>query len=165
MSEPFIGEIRMFGFDFPPRGWANCSGQTLPIAQNQALFSILGTTYGGNGQTNFQLPNLQGKAPIHFGNEIALGQQGGEQAHTLIVNEIPQHQHSVSASTAAVNSGTPAASYLTTQATDAMYATAGNATMSGTTTPTGGNQPHENMQPYLVVNFSIALVGVFPSRN
>lgn len=166
MSQPFIAEIRMFSFAFPPRGWALCNGQILPINQNQALFSLLGTTFGGNGQTTFALPNLQGRAPVHFGNEINLGQQGGEQAHTLINNEMPAHNHTVNASAGAVSGGSPTNSYLTTLPNDSMFTTANNA--NGTMIPPltgGGSQPHENMQPYLVVNFCIALVGIFPSRN
>jgi microcystin-dependent protein len=167
MAQPYLAEIRIFSFGFPPRGWALCNGQLLAINQNTALFSLLGTTYGGNGTTNFALPNLQGRAPVHFGSEIVLGQQGGEQSHTLLTTEIPAHNHTVSASVGAVTGGSPTGSYLTILPNDSMYTTPGNANgvMGGQTSITGGSQPHENMQPYLVINFCIALVGAFPSRN
>lgn len=166
MATPFIGEIRMFGFNFPPRGWALCNGQTLAISQNQALFSILGTTYGGNGQTTFQLPNLQGRTPVHTGNEIVLGQAAGEINHTLIASEIPAHNHPVNASAGAVTGGSPTGSYLTSQLSDPMFASASSINGSmAPLQPAGGSQPHNNMQPYTVVSICVALTGVFPSRN
>lgn len=166
MSDPFIGEVKIVSFNFPPKGWAFCNGQLLPINQNQALFSILGTTYGGNGQTNFALPNLQGRVPFHFGGGFVLGQAAGEAAHTLIQNEIPAHFHALQASTSAATSNLPSGNTLATPATP-LY---GPATSPTTLTPTtlasaGGSQPHNNLQPYLVLNFVIALVGIFPSRN
>ena len=162
MATPFIAEIRMFGFTFPPR-----NGQLLPINQNQALFSLLGTTYGGNGTTNFALPNLQGRTPVHTGTEIQLGQTGGETAHTLTIQEMPAHTHPVNASGGAVSSGSPALGYLTSQLSDPMFgaAAAANGNMSTPITGGGSSQPHNNMQPYTVVSFCIALTGVFPSRN
>ena len=169
MSNPFLGEIRMMSFSFAPRGWALCNGQTLPINQNQALFSLLGTTYGGNGTTTFLLPNLQSRVPIHIGSGFFLGQTGGEVAHTLTQSELPQHNHFVAASTDSnVNNTTSAPNnfygvpndnsevYFTGVPDSAMAATLGN---------TGGNQPHENRQPYLGLNFCIALQGIFPSQN
>lgn len=166
MATPFIGEIRMFGFNFPPRGWALCNGQTLAIQQNQALFSILGTTYGGNGTSTFQLPNLQGRTPVHVGTEITLGQSGGEINHTLSASEMPSHFHQVNASAGAVTGGSPTNNYLTSQLADPMFASA--AAVNGAMSPlvvNGGSQPHNNMQPYTVVNICVALTGVFPSRN
>ncbi|MEP6900144.1 MAG: tail fiber protein [Actinomycetota bacterium] len=155
----------MFSFNFPPRGWAQCNGQLMSIAQNTALFSILGTTYGGNGTNNFGLPNLQGKTPVHWGAGIVQGETGGEQLHTLLTTEIPAHNHTLNASTGAVSGGSPTGNYLTAPSA-AMYSPAGNANgvMNGQATG-GGSQPHENMQPYLVVNICIALQGIFPSRN
>ncbi|MBX7054051.1 MAG: tail fiber protein [Pyrinomonadaceae bacterium] len=166
MSEPFIAEIQIFAFSFPPRGWAFCNGQSLAIAQNQALFSILGTTYGGNGQTTFALPNLQSRTPVHPGNEIVMGQVGGSETVTLTSSEIPLHNHTMNASAGAITGGSPSGTYLTTQPTEAMYTIPANANaqMSGLAL-SNGSQPHTNIQPYLVVNFCIALVGLFPSRN
>jgi microcystin-dependent protein len=164
MSEPFLGEIKIISWNFPPKGWTFCNGQLLPINQNQALFSILGTTFGGDGRVNFGLPNLQGRSPVHVGNGIALGEIGGETAHTLNIAELPAHNH--------VPVGSPS---------DAAFPGAGgnlwcngskqyNSTFDSAMNPqciaaTGGNQPHENMSPYLVLNFVIALQGIFPSQN
>jgi microcystin-dependent protein len=168
VAEPFLSEIRIMSFGFPPKGWAECNGQLLPINQNQALFSLLGTTYGGNGQTNFALPNLQGRVPVHAGQDFALGQAGGEPAHTLTGNEMPQHTHTLAGSTSATGgSASPNNAYL--GGGDNVYAAAN----AGTTTPltaasitsVGGGQPHQNMQPFLALNFCIALQGIFPSRN
>jgi microcystin-dependent protein len=168
MSEPFLGEIRIFGFNFAPRGWAFCNGQILSIAQNTALFSLLGTTYGGNGQTTFALPNLQSRVPVHFGqgpglSSYALGQQAGTESVTLLVTQLPQHNHTVGASTQSDITGNPTGNV---PAGGASYDTTANAAMSSTMIgQTGGNQPHENLQPYLALNFCIALAGIFPSRN
>lgn len=164
MGTPFLGEIKIVSFNFAPKGWAMCNGQLLPINQNQALFSILGTTYGGNGQTTFALPNLQGRAPMYVGGGLILGESGGEEAHTLNIPEMPAHVHSVSASSAAPNAGSMAGN--TWAAASGAYDTTSNTAISpGAIGNTGGSQPHSNMQPYLVLNFIIALQGIFPSRN
>ena len=172
MSEPFLGEIKIFSFVFAPKGWAQCNGQFLPINQNQGLFSLLGTTYGGNGQTTFALPDLRGKAPNHFGNSFTLGEQGGEMAHTLTMSEMPTHTHTLSAQMAvgggAINAtqGAPTGNFWANDG-KAHYSTSPpNAAMAaGAVANVGGSQPHLNMQPYLVLNFCIALQGIFPSRN
>jgi microcystin-dependent protein len=165
MSEPFIGEIRMVSFNFAPKGWQLCNGQLLPINQFQALFSILGTTYGGNGQNTFGLPDLRGRVPLHFGNGFTQGGVGGEEGHVLLGNEIPGHSHSASANAAAVDQVQPGGNFWGNPQ-QSNYATSANTTMAGgTVSPAGGNQAHENRQPYLVVNFVIAINGVFPSRN
>ena len=165
MSEPFLGEVRMFSFNFPPKGWAFCNGQLLAINQNQALFSILGTTYGGNGQTNFALPNLQGRVPLHTGNGINLGQAAGESAHTLTLQELPQHTH-VPASGGAANTASPASALPGQNTSQSFYAGNPNTNMNpADITATGGSQPHDNMSPYLTLTFCIALQGIFPSRN
>jgi microcystin-dependent protein len=168
MSQPYLGEIRMVGFNYPPKGWALCNGQLLSIQQNQALFSLLGTTYGGNGTTNFQLPNLQGRVPIHQGNGFTIGQVGGEVAHTLTATEYYSHTHSVQASSTAGNVATASGNLLgTVAAPDLTYAAPGNPVQlqAGTIGAGGGSQPHNNMQPYLALIFCIALAGIFPSRN
>ena len=164
-TEPFIGEIRMFGFTYPPKGWALCDGQLLPINQNQALFSILGTTYGGNGQTNFALPNLQGKVAVHVGNGITLGQTSGSQSVTLLNNQV-NHSHGVSAN-ATANSFAASGNFPASAPTgQALYGPAVDTAMNpAVLSPNGGSQPHNNLQPYLVVIYCIALVGIFPSRN
>lgn len=165
MSMPFLGEVKMVGFNFAPRGWAYCNGQILSIAQNTALFSLLGTTYGGNGQTTFALPDLRSRTPVHPGPTISLGQKSGEETHTLIVSEIPQHTHVAQGHTGAPDSSGPGNAAWATGGSNA-YATAANATLNpASVAPTGGSQAHENMPPYLVINFVIALVGIFPSRN
>ena len=171
MSEPFVGEIRMFGGSFAPAGWAFCNGQQLPINQNQALFSLLGTTYGGNGQTTFALPDLRGRVPIHTGNGFTLGQAGGETAHTLTNSEMPAHIHGASGSTLIADQITPGSNALATvdptAFTTAVYGPAANLTAMAAVTVAnaGGSQAHENRQPFLTINFCIALVGVFPTRN
>ena len=166
MADPFLSEIRIMSFGFPPKGWAQCNGQLLPINQNQALFSLLGTTYGGDGRVNFGLPNLQGRVPIHFSNGFTLGQVGGETAHTLSISELPIHTHGAQASSnpAEVSIATNQA-YL--GAVNNAYAAPANlvAMAAGEISSIGGSQPHENMQPYLTLSFCIALQGIFPSQN
>jgi microcystin-dependent protein len=166
MAEPFLSEIRIMSFGFPPRGWALCDGQLLPINQNQGLFSLLGTTYGGDGRVNFGLPNLQGRTPVHMGAGHTLGERGGEQAHTLSIAEIPTHTHVLSGTTVTTNpSPVSANNYLAPTAS--MYGAPVNLTSltTGSVAPTGGSQAHLNMQPFLVLNFSIALQGIFPSQT
>ena len=168
MAEPFLSEIRMMSFGFPPKGWALCDGQLLPINQNQALFSLLGTTYGGDGRVNFALPDLRGRVPIHMGSGHTLGERGGEQGHTLSISELPQHVHVMNAVNATADASNPSNTrLLSNSAQAAMYAPAGNLTAfdGQAISPTGGSQAHLNMQPFLVINFSIALQGIFPSQT
>ncbi|UBM59617.1 tail fiber protein [Marinilongibacter aquaticus] len=171
MSEPFLAEIRMVGFNFAPNGWTLCDGQILPINQNQSLYSLLGTTYGGDGRTSFALPDLRGRTPIHAGAGHNLGQKSGEETHTLTVAEMPEHTHEVKAyATGSVASNVPTATnnVLSVSTPANIY----NDTLesladlsAGTLVNMGGSQAHDNMQPYLAVNFCIALQGLFPSRN
>lgn len=170
MGTPFLGEIKIISWNFAPQGWAFCNGQLLPINQNQALFSILGTTYGGNGQTNFALPDLRAKVPIYTGQGFTLGQSAGQNAHTITMSEMPAHNHFAVASTDSnVNNGTGAPNnYFSATADNTQMYFTGNAdsVMSPSViSSTGGSQPHENRQPYLALNFVIALIGIFPSRN
>jgi microcystin-dependent protein len=152
-------------FNFAPKGWALCNGQLLPINQNQALFSLLGTTYGGNGQTNFALPNLQGRVPNHFGSSFTLGEQGGETAHTLNISELPSHTHTPTGNDTDPPTASGAGGNLWGHVTG-YYAASSNAAMNPAGVGnTGGSQPHENMSPYLALNFIIALQGIFPSQN
>jgi microcystin-dependent protein len=165
MAEPFLSEIRIMSFVFPPKGWALCNGQVLPINQNQALFSLLGTTYGGNGSTNFALPDLQGRVPIHEGSGFTRGERGGEQAHTLTMNEMASHQHFVEAATVNADQLLPTNNVLGSAAN--LYATPSNPQPldPSTVTSIGGSQAHANMQPFLTLSFCIALQGIFPSPN
>ena len=165
MSEPFLAEIKIVGFNFAPRGWAFCDGQILPINQNQSLYSLLGTTYGGDGRTNFALPDLRGRTPIHIGSGHTLGSKSGEETHTLAANEMPQHTHTIQASTSTANANDPTGGVLAKSGQ--IYREPGTLVdmMSGTMTNVGGSQAHDNMQPYLALNFCIALQGLFPSRN
>jgi len=169
MSEQYLGEIRIVPFSFPPKGWAFCNGQLLPINQNQALFSLLGVRYGGNGQTNFALPDMRGRMPLHTGAGFVPGQAGGEQAHTLTQAELPQHTHVLESNTALTTSMTPANALPGKKGRLGrdLYGAAGNLTglHPSSVTSVGASQPHENMQPFLTLNFVIALVGIFPSRN
>lgn len=167
MSEPFLSEIRIFSFSYAPRSWALCNGQLLPINQNQALFSLLGTTYGGDGRVNFALPDLRGRAPIHFGNGHTLGERAGEQAHTLTIAEIPTHTHILNASSTDGALPTPQNNYWGSNS-ERPYAADNSPLVSmnpAGVTNTGGSQAHENMQPYLTLNFCIALQGIFPSQT
>jgi microcystin-dependent protein len=168
--EPYIGEIMLVSFNFAPKGWAMCNGQLLPINQNQALYSILGTTYGGNGTTNFALPNLQGRMPMHAGQGPGLsshvrGEVSGETSHTLVPGELPSHTHAFRASSGAGTTANPANMYLARSAAGVpLYgATANTTMMSNEISTAGGNQPHPNQQPYLVMNHVIALQGIFPT--
>lgn len=166
MSEPFLGEVKIISWNFPPKGWAFCNGQLLPINQNQALFSILGTTYGGDGRVTFALPNLQGRMPVHVGNGIVLGEQGGETAHTLNISELPAHNHVPVGSNTNPPTAPAATGNLWSANNAKPFATSATGAMNPAgIAPTGGSQPHENMSPYLVLNFIIALQGIFPSRN
>jgi len=173
MAEPYLSEIRVFGFDFTPKGWAPCNGQTMSIPQNQALFALLGTTYGGNGTTTFCLPNLNGAAPVHLNGPVgtiqgAQGAVGGEASHVLAAGEVPQHAHRVNVSSQTANQTLPAGNILAAPAT-AIYAP-DDPSQTGTLDPSsldmvGGGAGHQNTQPSLALNFCIALQGVFPSRN
>jgi microcystin-dependent protein len=166
VSEPFLGEIKIISWNFPPKGWAFCNGQLLPINQNQALFSILGTTYGGNGQTTFALPDFRGRGPIHVGDGHVLGEKGGQEAHTVTMSELPAHTHAVSASTTALgNTNAVANAFPATDPINA-YRSSANTTLAALAiTTVGGSQPHENRQPFLALNFIVALQGIFPSQN
>jgi microcystin-dependent protein len=175
MATPFLSEIKILAFNFPPKGYAFCNGQLLPINQNQALFSLLGTTYGGDGRTNFALPNLQGKVPMHVGGGHTLGETAGEYNHTVIISEMPQHNHlmqgkAVTANVAAPGptaalaqgraaaAGAPAVNIYGTGSLNEIFA-------ANAISNTGGSQPHQNQQPFLTLNFCIALQGIFPSQN
>jgi microcystin-dependent protein len=166
MSDPFLGEVKIMSFNFAPKGWALCNGQLLPINQNQALFSLLGTTYGGNGQTTFALPDLRGRVPIHMGNGITLGERAGEENHTLTLSEMATHNHPANGVSASGDTPIATGHLLAADAT-AMYGPASSLVplAPGTITSIGGTQPHSNIQPYLVLSFCIALQGIFPSRN
>lgn len=165
MAEPYLAEIRIVSFGFAPKGWALCNGQLLPINQNQALFALLGTTYGGNGQVNFALPDLRGRAPIHWGAGVTLGERGGEQAHTLTPAEMPVHTHAMAASTDNATSTSPQNNVLA-GARRPLYREPDPAASAALPTPSvGGSQAHGNMQPFLTLNFVIALQGIFPSHN
>jgi microcystin-dependent protein len=167
MAEPFLSEIRIFSFNFAPKGWALCNGQLLPINQNQALFSLLGTTFGGDGRVNFALPNLQGQVPIHVGSGHTLGEKGGEQAHTLSISEIPTHTHTLNATSVNGDLIIATANQLAGSPSQLYHTSDGNLTAMNpaSVTNVGGSQAHLNMQPFLVLNFSIALQGIFPSPN
>lgn len=165
MAEPFLAEIRIMSFNFAPKGWALCNGQFLPINQNQALFALLGTTYGGNGQTTFALPNLQARVPIHFGGGHTLGEAAGSTAVTVTTSQMPQHIHFVNATTANGTLANPNNAFLA--AANNVYQSPQSLTTlnPATVTSVGGSQPHTNVQPNLGLSFCIALQGIFPSQN
>jgi len=169
MSTPFLSELRWVSFNFAPKGWALCNGQTLPINQNQALFALLGTTYGGNGQTTFALPDLRGRVAVHEGSGFTLGQRGGEEAHTIIQSEMPAHIHPAQADPTANNTKfNPLNGYPADAAPNQIYSSGSSsmvAMLPAMVTNTGGSQPHNNMMPYSVLNCIIALQGIFPSQN
>ncbi len=171
MSEPFLAEVRLIGFNFAPRGWAFCDGQILPINQNQSLYSLLGTTYGGDGRTSFALPDLRGRTPLHRGDGHTLGQKSGAETVTLTAAEMAAHTHAAKANSQAGNTDQPLGTFLSAPSSpdDLTYrepeAANSTAMRTGTVTNAGGGQAHSNMQPYLTVNFCIALQGLFPSRN
>lgn len=164
MTAPYLGEIRLMSFDFAPKNWAACNGQLLAINSNQALFSLLGTMYGGNGQTNFALPDLRGRMPLHFGNGFALGQLAGEESTTLTTASLPTHSHAVIAAPTATGT-TPTGGYLAAPPKPAFTTTDPSVAMDPAAVgPSGESQPHNNMPPYLGLTFAIALVGIFTSR-
>ena len=167
MSSPYVGELRVVGFSFAPKNWALCNGQTLAINQNQALFSLLGTTYGGNGTTTFALPDMRGRVPLHFGTALTQGTALGEEMHTLSTAEMAPHTHQVAAVSGAGTVVPPAGNLMAAGSTGLFASALGTSVTlaAATTTNSGGGQSHENRQPYLVLNVIIALVGVFPSRN
>ena len=171
MADPFLSEIRLMSFGYAPQGWALCNGQLLPINQNQALFSLLGTTYGGDGRVNFALPDLRARVPMHVGSGHTLGERGGEQAHTLSIAELPQHTHALNATStqAGPNTNGPTPSEVLAQSNFSFgYTTSGGnltAFDPSTVGNSGGSQAHLNMQPFLTISFCIALIGIFPSQN
>lgn len=180
MSSPYVGEIRLFAGNFPPNGWMFCSGQLLPISENDVLFTLIGTTYGGDGQSTFALPNLQSRIPIHMGtgnglSTYVIGETGGAEQVTLSVNQIPSHTHPALATTAQGNTNIPAANAILASMGPAgiaqvpCYLPFPNANQivlnAGTVGPVGGSQPHENLQPYLCINYIISLFGIFPSQT
>lgn len=164
MAEPFLSEIRICSFNFPPKGWALCNGQLLPINQNQALYALLGTTYGGDGRVNFALPDLRARVPIHVGGTHPLGERGGEQAHTLTISELPAHSHVAQGSAGPGTQNIPA-NLMFAQRTAEIYRSPSSpsAMYAGTLTNAGGSQAHLNIQPFLTLSFCIALQGIFPS--
>ncbi|MDR7208661.1 tail fiber protein [Flavobacterium piscis] len=165
MAQPYVGEIRMFAGNFAPAGWMFCEGQLIPISENEPLFQLIGTTYGGDGQETFALPDLRGRIPIHNGNGYILAETGGAEQITLTTQQIPAHTHALLATTNLANSASPANAYLSATATgNKIYSTA-NPTIplnAQGISPTGGSQPHDNFQPYLCVDFIISLFGIFP---
>jgi len=172
LAEPFLGEIRIMSFNYAPLGWAMCNGQFLPINQNQALFSLLGTNYGGNGQTTFALPDLRGRVPIKVGSGHTLGERGGEPAHTLSIAELPTHTHVLNASSQTGNSNNPnfaGTGHILAQEPGNVYSAtftpSAAALNADSVTNVGGSQAHLNMQPFLVLTFCIALIGIFPSQT
>jgi len=165
MGTPYLSEIRIFSFDFAPRGWAFCNGQILPINQNQALFALIGTFYGGNGTTTFQLPNLQGRVAVHMGNGFAIGDIGGSAAVTLITDQLPAHTHQTSGVSNTANLAAPTNDTWAASVDQPYGSSPGVAMNAASVSSTGGGQPHSNVAPCLTLNYCIALQGIFPSRN
>ncbi len=167
MAQPYVGEIRMFAGNFAPAGWMFCEGQLLPISQYETLFNLIGTTYGGDGQSTFALPDLRGRIPLHFGNGFTLAESGGVESVTLTVSQIPAHTHAFLGTTSFGTQASPQSNVMAqTQAIKIYDATAPTTPMApGTTSNTGGSQPHNNFQPYLCVDFIISLFGIFPSQT
>jgi|SRR5580658_4557246 microcystin-dependent protein len=168
MSIPFIGQLLLASWNYAPKGYATCNGQLLPISQNQALFAVLGTTYGGDGIRTFGLPNLQGRTPVGYGAGVVIGQTAGQDAHTLLAAEVPSHTHALQATTTSASIISPGGNLLAATAGAATLYTgaSGLAPMNAATiSNAGGSQPHENRQPFLVMNWCIALTGIFPSQN
>jgi microcystin-dependent protein len=167
MSEPFLGEIKIISWNYPPKGWAFCNGQFLPINQNQPLFALLGTMYGGNGQTTFALPDFRGKVPVHVGSGHTQGEVGGQYAHTVSMSEMPTHIHFVNVVDSPGSTPNPDNTVVLSKSVANSYGPATNlgGMLASTVSNVGGSQPHENTQPYLVLNFIIALQGIFPSQN
>lgn len=172
MAQPYVGEIRMFGGNFNPAGWEFCNGQLVPISENETLFNLIGTTYGGDGESTFALPNLQGRVPIHqgtapSGNTYQMGEAAGVESVTLTTNQIPSHNHAVLASNSVSNNASPAANLIATPATARIYASVAPTSQMApnAVTPEGGSQPHENMQPFLCVSFIISMFGLYPQPS
>lgn len=174
MAQPYVGEIRMFAGNFAPAGWMFCEGQLLPISENETLFQLIGTTYGGDGESTFSLPDLRGRVPIHNGTAIydgsnyTIAETGGVEEVTLTINQIPSHSHSLLATTDLASSANPSEAYLSTTPTGSKIYSTANPTIAlnnGVITPDGGSQPHTNFQPYLCVDFIISLFGIFPTQT
>lgn len=165
MSTPYLSEIKMVSFGFAPTGWALCNGQVMAINQNQALFALLGTTYGGDGIQTFALPNLQGRGPMHTGDGYVLGEQGGEVNHTLVLSELATHTHQAAGVSAVASSLSPSGAAWADSSADPYSASPNASLAQGSVSNQGGGQPHNNLPPYLVMNFIIALQGIFPSQN
>lgn len=167
MSQPYVGEIRIFAGNFAPAGWMFCEGQLLPISEYETLFNLIGTTYGGDGQSTFQLPDLRGRLPVHQGNGFTLAETGGVEEVSLTISQIPAHSHPLLASTLAGNANTPANNVTAGSTVTLVYFDANATTAMGVNSigPTGGSQPHSNFQPYLCLDFIISLFGVFPSQS
>jgi microcystin-dependent protein len=167
MAQPYIGEIRMFAGNFPPSGWLFCEGQLLAISEHDVLFNLIGTTYGGDGQSTFGLPDLRGRVPVHQGNGLVQAEAGGVEEVTLTVQQIPAHSHTLAGSTSTGSTSVAAGSLLAKSTSKSIYRTSGAlANMNVTAiTPVGGSQPHTNFQPYLCINFIISLFGLYPSIN